>query len=672
MERLTYSKTMKNIYFLLLILSSFSWAQKQIYIPRFITNEGMDLNDPNSQWCYCRSEETDNYIIFWEPGFGDDPSTNTGDYYVDMEALMNVAETSYLVYTDSLKFTKENNSIVESYKQMIFILYSTDWAAYGSGQDDLVGTLHVNPAAANINTVLAHEIGHSFQYIAGIDGFDGYRYGFGPNESGGNGFWEQCANWMSFKVYPENQFTAHDFNGYIQKNHKHILHEEPRYQNYFIQDYWTYKHGGDFLGRLWRESIRPEDPVETYKRLTNISQSTFNNEMYEHAALLTTWDIPHLRDYGQNYINRREQVKMQEIADNYWRIDSAVCIENYGYNSIKLNAPSEATELRVNFRGLAGEAGYRSLNINKGGWRYGFVALLEDGTRVYSDVGEAKVTNGNNPEETLSFSCPDHCTNLWLVVSGSPQEHWRHEWDDDDTNDEQWPYEVNFENTNLLGVYNNPIHDESLTYNLQMDPMSDYTATPVALNESRIGEAFAMSPDDIAAALGSTITYYGVNPDGSLDANSTANAPGHWYGETGYTVAWGGDALVFSELNLSAMVANIGQYPDRCQPGDEVTIRQALIYEKSDSETARVDLIFTISIKDETVTSNEEVSGVTTPFPNPTNGIVSWEMDKNWVLYNQLGEEVERGKGRSIDLNNYIDGIYYISMDSVSYKMVKN
>lgn len=659
---------------LLIILSVFCLlpvlAQKQVYIPTFITNENMDLNDPNSQWCYCRSMETENIVVFWEPGFGDNPSTATGDYYVDMDALLEVAEKSYHIFKDSLLFASPNNSITDDYKLMIFILHSTEWAAYGSGQDDKVGTLHVNPAAANINSVLAHEIGHCFQYIAGIDGVDGYRYGYGANASGGNGFWEQSANWMAFKVYPEQQFSTHDFNGYIAKNHKHIIHEEPRYQNYFIQDYWSYKNGTDFIGRMWRESTRPEDPVETYKRLTGVSQTQFNNQMYEHAALLTTWDIPSIREYGKNYINRRAQVSMTETTENYWRVDSSVCIENYGYNSIQLNAPSEAREVNVTFRGLAGENGYRSLNVNQGGWRYGFVALLEDGTRVYSDMGTAKIENGNNPEETLTFQCPDNCVNLWLVVSGSPQEHWRHAWDDDDTNDEQWPYEVQFQNTDLLGVFNNPIHDETITYNLTLEPASDYTPTSVDLNASRIGEAFAMSPTEIAAALGSSITYYGVNPNGSTNATSTANAPGHWYGNNGQIVNWGAEAYVFSELNINNMIANVGQYPDRAQAGDQFTIKQQLVYQKSPSESATVTLIFNIEIKD-VVTGVFSEEGKTGVYPNPTTTQVNWQGEKEWQLYNQVGVLEGSGSGESVNMEYFPSGVHFLVLEGERHKLVK-
>ena len=442
---------MKATYTVILVLCSAlaATAAKDVYIPQSM--QGMDLNNSSSQWCHERRRETDNVVVFWESGFGSDPSSASGSYRVDMDALLNVAERVYAFYMDTLQFAVRGASVTDDYKLMIFLLYTTEWSAYGSGQDERVGSLQVNPAAANIGSVVAHEMGHCFQYITGCDGAGGYRYGLGDNGAGGNGFWEQCAQWMSFKVYPQQQFTEGDFREYIRSNHLHILHETPRYANYFLPDYWTYKHGITFTGKLWRDSRRPEDPVETYKRLNSLSQEQFNDEMYEHAARLTTWDLPRIRSYGERYIDSRAQVNMSRTSDDYWRVDKSVCIENYGYNCIRLNAPSRAVPVTVHFKGDAGASGYRALNVNKGGWRYGFVALLEDGTRVYSDRGTAEVEGGGNPETTLTFNCPDHCSKLWLVVSGAPQEHWKHEWDDNNANDEQWPYRVQFEQTNLLG-----------------------------------------------------------------------------------------------------------------------------------------------------------------------------------------------------------------------------
>lgn len=443
---------------LLLLLACASFAQKQVFIPSFLGRDGVNLNDCNTQWCYDRSVQTNNWIIFWEKGFGTNPSTATGSYKVNMDALKAVAEKSFANYLDTIKMVVKGSSFTDKYKQMIFLLYSTEWSAYGSGQDDTVGTLHVNPAAANINVVVAHEIGHTFEYLAGCDvPGSGWRYGFGANASGGNGFWEQIANWMAFKTYPEKQFTESDFSEYVRSNHMHIIHETPRYANYFIGDFWSYKHGVDFMGKLWRGVKKPEDPIEAYKRLNSISQDDFNDEMYDHASRLTTWDLPVIKSRGASYIDARSQVKMSLTSDKYWIIDRSVALENYGYNSIKLNAPISAGTVSVSFKGMAGASGFRALNVAKAGWRYGFVALLKDGTRVYSEMAIAKYANGVNPEGTLQFAVPADCSKLWLVVSGAPQEHWRHAWDDNDENDEQWPYQVRFGNTNLLGQANPPL-----------------------------------------------------------------------------------------------------------------------------------------------------------------------------------------------------------------------
>ena len=666
---------MKYLKLLLLLVGFWSttlWAQKQVYIPTFITNVNMDLNSPSSQWCYCRSKETDDIVVFWEAGFGANPATSASPYNVNLDDLISVAEKSYATYTDSLKFATKGSSVTDKYKLMIFLLYSTEWAAYGSGQDNLVGTLHVNPAAAKIDNVLAHEIGHCFEYITGCDTKGGYRYGFGPNAQGGNGFWEQCAQWMAFKVYPQKQFTEGDFNNYVTNNHMHILHEEPRYANYFVQDYWTFKRGQNTMSRLWRESRSPEDPVETYKRIYGTSQQQFNDEMYEHASRLTTWDLPALKSYGKNYIDRRAQVKMSLTMDNFWKVDSSVALQNYGYNSIKLNAPATEKVVSVNFKGLTGEIGYRALNVDKGGWRFGFVALLEDGTRVYSSVASANVQGTSNPDVNLSFTCPAKCLKLWLVVSGAPQQHWRHPWDDDVTNDEQWPYKVKFENTNILGVFNTPIKDLTLTYDVVMKPATDYTATPVSLNSSRISEAFAMPPEDIAKNVGTLISYFAINPNGTTNTTSTANPPGHWFSNTGQAVAWGGTAYVFSELNLSALVANIGQYPSKCKNGEQYTIKQGLKYTKSATESAQVTLVFNIKIQNDVVSGvQDHADDSFETYPNPSTDRVNWSSDQDWELQDLTGHALGRGRASFLDLSPYAKGVYVLKINHTLKKIIK-
>lgn len=425
---------------------------KRIYVPTWMMG---NVNIETNTWSMSRSKQSRNWIVFWESGYGEDPSVLAdGGYRINIDELLRVAEMSFDFYADSLKFIKRGSSKTDNYKMIIRLRYTRDWEATGSGVDDLIGLLTLTAWSAQVaGHTLAHEVGHCFQYQTHCDNNNqnGWLYGFGANASGGNGWWEQCAQWQAFKVYPALQFTDGRFANYLKTAHKHILHEAPRYDNYFIQDFWTYKHGMDIIGRLWNESVKPEDPVEAYKRITKITQSKFNDEMYEHAARFATWDVPALISAGTAKIGSRPQPKMNNVGDNFWMVDATVCPENYGYNVIRLNAPSKATSVTAVFEGKAGADGYRKLNITSAGWRYGFVALLTNNTRVYSEMGAATYTNSM---DTVRFDVPANCKQLWLVVSGAPSVHWRHAWDDDDTNDEQWPYQVKFNNTNLIGFQN--------------------------------------------------------------------------------------------------------------------------------------------------------------------------------------------------------------------------
>ncbi|HMU05980.1 MAG TPA: DUF6055 domain-containing protein, partial [Saprospiraceae bacterium] len=364
-------------------------------------------------------------------------------------------------------------------------------------------------------------------------------------------------------------------------------------------------------------------------------------EMYDHGARLTTWDLPALKSYGQDHINKRAQVKMNLVADDYWQIDPSVCIENYGYNSIKLVVPTTETEVKVTFKGLAGENGFRAINVDQAGWKFGFVALLNDGTRIYSDIGDAKYANGSNPQTELKFVCPENCSNLWLVVSGSPQQYWRHEWDDDSSNDEQWPYQVKFENTNLFGKSFGPLKDMELTHEIIMQPRSSYDPETITLNTTLIEQAFALPASEISQYLGNEIKYYAINPDGTLDGNSTAFYPGHWFDDNGKVTNWGNNSYIYSELNINDLSARIGQYPDVCQNGDEFTIRQALIYKRSETDTARLTMTFHVTIKDETSSIQDNGSPKKLNiFPNPTSNTISWNTEDNYILIDIRGVQL--------------------------------
>ena len=437
---------------------------KEIYVPGWMMG---DVYNPTNNWSIERSKQSKNWILFWEPGFGDNPGTAIDD-------CLALAEKAFEFYADSLKFITRGTSKTDTYKMIIRYRFSTEWEATGSGVDNTIGLLTLTPWAMSSRggQTVAHEVGHCFQYQVHCDNNDanGWMYGFGPNSTGSNGFWEMCAQWQAYKVFPNDQFNNEWFNGYLAAAHKHPLHEAPRYNNFFIQDYWTYLHGMDMIGRLWNKSVKPEDPIETYKRITSVTQSVFNDQMWDCAARFATWDIPALKTRGATYIQSRTQPKFKSMGSNVWRIDSTACPENYGHNIIRLNAPLKATTVTAHFEGLAGIAGYRKLNVASAGWRVGFIALLKDGSRVYGNA-DAVSMSSNAGKMSVSFECSANCDKLWFVVSGAPSGHWRHAWDDNDANDEQWPYQVSFVNTNLQGYANviNGIDDNQLIeWNVQV------------------------------------------------------------------------------------------------------------------------------------------------------------------------------------------------------------
>lgn len=435
------------------LLAAIRSVDKEIYTAQWMLG---DVTNPDNEWYIGRTVESRDWVLFWQKGYGDKVPVNArcGNFTVNAYETLDHAQTAFTFYADSLHFIDRNNSKTQQYKMIIRLRYEpTEWEATGSGIDDKIGLLTLTPWAQtsrNWQTVY-HEVGHCFQYQTHCDNGDmnGWMYEVGRN---GCAFWEQCAQWQAYKIMPFDQFTNEWYNDYLKNTYKHILHESPRYNNYFVQDYWTMLHGWDFIGRLWNESVKPEDAVQAYQRITDITNDEFNDEMWDCAARFATWDIPHLEPYHKNAWTRRQQPTLTLDDEGYWVIDPENALENTGHNIIQLNAPTDATTVSVEFQGLAGDERYRQYYWTKAGWRYGFVAYLADGSRVYGSPGRAANKSGN--KEVVTFECPANCKRLWLVVSGAATEYRVHGWDDNDKNDEQYGYRVRFDNTNLIGNAN--------------------------------------------------------------------------------------------------------------------------------------------------------------------------------------------------------------------------
>ena len=433
-------------------------VDKKIYCSGSACGTDAQLSNPSSQWSYERSLQSKHWVLFWEAGYGTDVPAAVPE-------ILDNADKIFEFYANDLKFITINQgkSKTDSYKMIIRLRETSEWEASGSGIDNTIGLLTLSRWAytSRGGQTVAHEIGHCFQYQTHCDNGDwnGWMYNWGSSTL--NVFWEMCAQWQAYKFYPAMQFNNEWLGGTLNGLHRHPLCVDLRYNNYFIQDYMAHKHGIDIIGRLWNESRSPEDPLQAYMRLTmDKSMSSaekldqLNDEMWEYGARMTTFDMDGIRKQGASTIGSRAQTTLTKDSEGYWTPAASNCIENFGNNAIRINIPSTPKTVYAELTGLAGKSGYNSYNTQYAGWKFGFVALKRDGTRVYGDIGTC---TKNNPDGLISFECPANCTYLWLVVSGAPTSYWTRDWLSwsEESSVEQWPYKVKFYQTNVLGSANN-------------------------------------------------------------------------------------------------------------------------------------------------------------------------------------------------------------------------
>lgn len=548
--------------------------------------KNIDFMTDYGQYSFQRSKESEHFIVFWEKGFGDDPKT-AANYQFDPDALLTLAEKVWDKYVADLGFIQPGKSTTDRYKIIMFVHYSGDWLATGSGEDGKSGLLNVTPWAisARGGHTVAHEVGHTFQYLVNCDlGSDhGFNYGYG--DFAGNGWWESCADWQAYKVFPDRQFTDGEYyENYMSKHHLNLLHEDMRYDNCFIQDWWCQLYGLDFIGRLWRASVKPNDPVQVYQKMNNLTQEQFNDEMMEGFMHFATWDIDAVRQQAKHRIGN-EATHLHQAGD-WWEVDSAYCPQNYGYNTINLNYTSPGTVIKANFKGIAGQNGYRKVNVDKAGWRYGFVAYTKDGETVYGEVGKDKTGS-------VTMTVPSGCEKLFFVVMGAPTEHWQHPWDSDITNDEQWPYQVQFENTNIYGQYGDYAddyvrRDTTVYVDAELAASNSYSSVTVNYDMGIVSRCLGLSTKQLStfgSSKAANPRFLAVNADGSYyygttTTTSSSTVYGHWFDASGNVCSYNNSAYIFAEYNKNTFKCSVGQYPNHLTAGKTYTIRQAFQYDK--------------------------------------------------------------------------------------------
>ncbi len=436
----------------------------------------MDMFQESSKWSFHRYKQSDHFFVFWEAGFGSNPNAGSvpSNLRVDIDDLLEKAETFFKTNVLETKFADygSGRSYLDKYKMEIYILYQDEWLATGSGYDNVIGALWVSPSTCHpVGSVIGHEIGHSFQYQVYCDQIlngetgpndfkSGYRYGY-EGSNGGNGFWEQTAQWQSFQDFPE-MFTCWEFDvEWVNNHHRHFEHEIMRYGSYWLHYYWADKYGVEAIGNIWRSSKYPEDAISTYTRVYNDDDyEKTREELFDYAMKIATYDLDEIRGYAGNAVDKYKTTFYEN--DGYYQIAYAKCPGATGFNVIPL-AVSAGKEISVEFVGLEpgsalasrdpgkyikGEQeggsvkNYNSVNKGNTGWRYGFVALKNDESREYSEMfSESK--------GTATFKVPSGTYKLFMVVQGSPEKYIHSAWDDDERTDAQFPYKIKLSGTSL-------------------------------------------------------------------------------------------------------------------------------------------------------------------------------------------------------------------------------
>ncbi len=389
---------------------------KEVLLPPRINSvpAGNDFNNPDAEFNFKRSKSSDNFILFWAKEYGDDPMANpVANRRFNVDEILKEADRFFNYYVDTLKWVDKDKSLAAKYKFLFFVIGGNSGTAFGGSIDNKIGAFW-SPAtriSRGPYGVVAHELGHSFQAIGRADG--------GGSFTGGGAIAEMTSQYMLWQVYPE-WLTMENYHltAFMKATNLAFLHEDNMYHSAAVLEYWSEKHGLDFIGKLWHEPRRGEDPVMTYKRITNVTQAQFNDEMFDGCRRYVTWDMPRIEKVAARY-DDQHTTSINRAADDWFQIAKDKVPQNYGYNAIKLKVPAADTKITLDFKGIAGAEGFSKTQLDKAGWRYGFLAHKTDGTRVYSDTC-------SKPDGTTDFTIPADTKFLWLVVMGAPTEHWIH------------------------------------------------------------------------------------------------------------------------------------------------------------------------------------------------------------------------------------------------------
>ena len=704
-----------------------AYSQKQHYIPREWRQTRTDTllyakEDPTNKytWSESRSKESENVIVYWDKYYGNTIPTNAPSAYrVDIDDLLRKCEEFFDLEINQLGFVDPENSNLNKYKVMVLINHTTEWICVGSGYDYQVSAIWLSPWACHpVGQSVAHEIGHSFHYMCYSEAskqgsLPNVQTGFHGAVGNGSVTWEQTAQWQSVQSYPELMYDQ-SISVFRNSHNLAYTHEWHRYQSYWLFYYLVQHYGVKAVANVWNY---PVEEVLDFNQVLMLQQGWDVEELfrryYDYAAHCVTWDWDACKPYRDNFIGDFRYATVLN-ADGQYQVAYSSCPQSTGFNAVPLNVPEAGTEITTTFTALAsgaalaegdpaeylngdsyfqasGRTKYNTVGLAASrGFRLGYVALLNDGTRLYESIDSIYCPGRGKATCDVKFTVPENVQKLWLMVVPAPTRYFQHKWDDTPGNDDQWPYTLEFEGTDLNTskaiVYVNPVldgretQDITFTYDVYFPRDAQYyNGTSVTIDgnaAAMLGTAFQVNPSELASMFTNyssagprkgKVMFYGSHADGTLiQSESTANGYGHWFNASGEVVAYtNSGSTVFSEFLPGVMTFSIGQYPGKCANGSNYTIAQAFVYNDG---SKNVKAVFVFNIHINASKTGAELVSIDYDDPTAIRRVTAAESDAPVNVYTLSGQQLRTSVSPEAATQGLPRGIYIVGKKKVMVK----
>ncbi|MCO8273649.1 DUF6055 domain-containing protein [Actinoplanes sp. TRM 88003] len=382
-------------------------AVKTVYIPARWTQTG------EVPWAGNRTRESNNFILLWGEKSGTDPVAAPSPYKFDPADILGQLENLYSFYINTMQFTPEQGLLAQ---HKIIVIVTNTWNrtelnawATGGSVDGRVGVINIDPRAALPGSWgLAHELGHVFQNYTFLG-----RSGYGFTDASAGTFWETTAEFMAMQALPTT--AAGDLSRWLRSENLYYSSSRHHYGNWMLLQYIKDRDGLAMVNRIWNEARNTEHPLETYRRITGITQAELNRRVGEYATRTTTYDfgnrstlMPFINNvYGAGFLNNAYNGgNVEAVAQSlgHYRINPRVAPSDYGFNKIKLVPATDGGLVKIRLKGHA-ETGAT-------GWTYGLVAV-RNGTPRYSPLS-------TGTDSQISFQLQSGERDVWLVVTATP------------------------------------------------------------------------------------------------------------------------------------------------------------------------------------------------------------------------------------------------------------